>query len=73
LEVSKSLTLEKLSVVLLPKYIPSLETQPFGPAPLEQTPSQVKTAFSAIFDFCVSDFGFCFTSKEHFPLYKFYD
>ena len=26
LEVSKKLTLEKLTVVLLPKYIPSLET-----------------------------------------------
>ena len=45
LEVSKSLTLEKLSVVLLPKYIPSLETQPFDPAPLEQTPSKLKQLF----------------------------
>ena len=45
LQVSKSLTLEKLSVVLLPKFIPSLETQPFDLAPLEQTPHKLKQLF----------------------------
>ena len=45
MQVSKSLTLEKLSVVLLPKYIPSLEAQPFDLAPLEQTPHKLKQLF----------------------------
>ncbi|MGB2136903.1 MAG: heavy-metal-associated domain-containing protein, partial [Flavobacteriaceae bacterium] len=34
LEVSKKLTLEKLSFVLLPKYIPSLETKPVNTPPI---------------------------------------
>ena len=45
LEVSKKLTLEKLSFVLLPKYIPSLETKPVNTPPIVQSPSKLKKLF----------------------------
>jgi copper chaperone CopZ len=45
LEVSKKLTLEKLSFVLLPKYIPSLETKPVNTPPIAQSPSKLKQLF----------------------------
>ena len=45
LEVSKKLTLEKLTAVLLPKYIPSLETKPVSTVPIEQSPSKLKQLF----------------------------
>lgn len=45
LEVLKTLTLEKLSVVLLPKYIPTIENQAFNEVYLEQNPSKFKQLF----------------------------
>jgi copper chaperone CopZ len=71
LEVSKSLTLEKLSVVLLPKYIPSLETQPFDPAPLEQTPSKLKQLFPLFLIFVYLISGSVLLQKNTFRFTNF--
>ncbi len=45
MEVSKILTLEKLTAVLFPKYIPSLETKPVSIVPIDQLPSKLKQLF----------------------------
>ena len=45
LEVSKTLTLEKLTFVLLPNYIPSLEKRAVSTVPMEQSPSKLKQLF----------------------------
>ena len=71
LEVSKSLTLEKLSVVLLPKYIPSLETQPFDPAPLKQTPSKLKQLFPLFLIFVYLISGSVLLQKNTFRFTNF--
>ncbi|MGA0373929.1 MAG: heavy-metal-associated domain-containing protein [Flavobacteriaceae bacterium] len=45
MEVSKILTLEKLTAVLFPKYKPSLETKPVSIVPIDQLPSKLKQLF----------------------------
>ena len=71
LQVSKSLTLEKLSVVLLPKYIPSLEIQPFDPAPLEQTPHKFKQLFPLFLIFIYLILGSVLLQKNTFRFTNF--
>ena len=71
MQVSKSLTLEKLSVVLLPKYIPSLEAQPFDLAPLEQTPYKLKQLFPLFLIFIYLISGSVLLQKNTFRFTNF--
>ncbi len=71
LEVLKTLTLGKLSVVLLPKYIPSLESQPFNSEPLEQSSSKLKQLFPLFLIFVYLITGSVLLQKNTFLFTNF--
>ena len=71
LEVSKTLTLEKLTVVLLPKYIPSLETRSGSTVTMEQTPSKLKQLFPLFLIFVYLISGSVLLQKNTFRFTNF--
>ena len=71
LKVLKALTLEKLSVVLLPKYIPSLGDQPLNSSTLGQTHSKIKQLFPLFLIFVYMIAGSTLLQKNSFLLANF--
>ncbi len=71
MQVSKSLTLEKLSVVLHPKYIPSLEAQPIDLRPLERTHHKLKQLFPLFLIFVYLISGSVLLQKNSFRFTNF--
>jgi len=71
LEVSKTLTLEKLTVVLLPKYIPSLETRSGSTVTMEQSPSKLKQLFPLFLIFVYLIAASIFLQKNSFSITDF--
>ena len=71
LEVSKTLTLEKLTVVLLPKYIPSLETRSGSTVTMEQSPSKLKQLFPLFLIFVYLIAASIFLQKNSFRITDF--
>ena len=68
LEVSKTLTLEKLTVVLLPKYIPSLETRSGSTVTMEQSPTKLKQLFPLFLIFVYLIVASIFLQKNSFHI-----
>ena len=71
LEVSKTLTLEKLTVVLLPKYIPSLETRSGSTVTMEQSPTKLKQLFPLFLIFVYLIAASIFLQKNSFRITDF--
>ena len=71
LEVSKTLTLEKLTVVLLPKYIPSLETRSGSTVTMEQSPAKLKQLFPLFLIFVYLIAASIFLQKNSFRITDF--
>ena len=71
LEVSKTLTLEKLTFVLLPKYIPSLETRLGSTVTIEQSPSKLKQLFPLFLIFVYLIAASIFFQKNSFRITDF--
>ena len=71
LEVSKTLTLEKLTFVLLPKYIPSLETRSGSTVTMEQSPSKLKQLFPLFLIFVYLIAASIFLHKNSFRITDF--
>ncbi|MEC8397317.1 MAG: heavy-metal-associated domain-containing protein [Bacteroidota bacterium] len=71
LEVSKTLTLEKLTVVLLPKYIPSLETRSGSNVTMEQSPTKLKQLFPLFLIFVYLIAASIFLQKNSFRITDF--
>lgn len=71
MQVSKSLTLEKLSVVLHPKYIPSLEAQSIDLRPLERTHHKLKQLFPLFLIFVYLISGSVLLQKNSFRFTNF--
>ena len=71
LEVSKTLTLEKLTTVLLPKYIPLLETKPVKTHPNVEAPSKLKQLFPLILIFVYLILGSLLIQKDSFHINNF--
>ena len=71
LEVSKTLTLEKLTVVLLPKYIPSLETRSGSNATMDQSPTKLKQLFPLFLIFVYLIAVSIFLQKNSFRITDF--
>ena len=71
LEVSKTLTLEKLTVVLLPKYIPSLETRSRSNVTMEQSPTKLKQLFPLFLIFVYLIAASIFLQKNSFRITDF--
>ena len=71
LEVSKTLTLEKLTVVLLPKYIPSLETRSGSNVTMEQSPTKLKQLFPLFLIFVYLIAVSIFLQKNSFRITDF--
>ena len=71
LEVSKTLTLEKLTFVLLPKYIPSLETRSGSTVTMEQSPSKLKQLFPLFLIFVYLIAASIFLQKNSFRITDF--
>ena len=71
LEVSKTLTLEKLTVVLLPKYIPSLETRSGSTVTMEQSPTKLKQLFPLFLIFVYLIAASIFFQKNSFRITDF--
>ena len=71
LEVSKTLTLEKLNTVLLPKYIPFLETKLVKTHPNVEAPSKLKQLFPLILIFVYLIFGSLLIQKDSFDINNF--
>ena len=71
LEVSKTLTLEKLTVVLLPKYIPSLETRSGSTITMEQSPAKLKQLFPLFLIFVYLIAASIFLQKNSFRITDF--
>ena len=68
LKVSKTLTLEKLNVVLLPKYIPSLETRSVSTVTMEQSPTKLKQLFPLFLIFVYLIVASIFLQKNSFRI-----
>ena len=71
LEVSKKLTLEKLTAVLLPKYIPSLEVIPVKTPIIEESPSKLKQLFPLLLIFVYLILGSLLIQKNTFRINNF--
>ena len=71
LEVSKTLTLEKLNTVLLPKYIPFLETKLVKTHPNVEAPSKLKQLFPLILIFVYLIFGSLLIQKDSLNINNF--
>ena len=71
LEVSKTLTLEKLTVVLLPKYIPSLETRSGSTVTMDQSPTKLKQLFPLFLIFVYLIAASIFLQKNSFRITDF--
>ena len=71
LEVSKTLTLEKLTVVLLPKYIPSLVTRSVSTVTMEQSPTKLKQLFPLFLIFVYLIAASIFLQKNSFRITDF--
>ena len=71
LEVSKTLTLEKLTFVLLPNYIPSLETRSGSTVTIEQSPSKLKQLFPLFLIFVYLIAASIFFQKNSFRITDF--
>lgn len=71
LKVSKTLTLEKLTVVLLPKYIPSLETRSGSTVTMEQSPTKLKQLFPLFLIFVYLIVASIFLQKNSFRITDF--
>lgn len=71
LEVSKTLTLEKLTFVLLPKYIPSLETRSGSTVTMEQSPAKLKQLFPLFLIFVYLIAASIFLQKNSFRITDF--
>ena len=71
LEVSKKLTLEKLTVVLLPKYTPSLETRSGSTVTMEQSPTKLKQLFPLFLIFVYLIAVSIFLQKNSFRITDF--
>ena len=71
LEVSKTLTLEKLTVVLLPKYIPSLEKRSGSTVTMEQSPAKLKQLFPLFLIFVYLIAASIFLQKNSFRITDF--
>ena len=71
LEVSKTLTLEKLTVVLLPKYLPSLETRSRSNVTMEQSPTKLKQLFPLFLIFVYLIAASIFLQKNSFRITDF--
>ena len=71
LEVSKKLTLEKLTVVLLPKYTPSLETRSGSNVTMEQSPTKLKQLFPLFLIFVYLIAASIFLQKNSFRITDF--
>ena len=71
LEVSKTLTLEKLTTVLLPKYIPLLETKLVKTHPNVEAPSKLKQLFPLILIFFYLILGSLLIQKDSFHINNF--
>ena len=71
LEVSKTLTLEKLTFVLLPNYIPSLETRSLDTVNMEQSPSKLKQLFPLFLIFAYLIAASIFLQKNSFRITDF--
>ena len=71
LEVSKTLTLERLTVVLLPKYIPSFETRPGINVTMEQSPTKLKQLFPLFLIFVYLIAASIFFQKNSFRITDF--
>ena len=71
LEVSKKLTLEKLTVVLLPKYTPSLETRSGSNVTMDQSPTKLKQLFPLFLIFVYLIAVSIFLQKNSFRITDF--
>ena len=71
LEVSKTLTLEKLNFVLLPKYIPSLVTRSVSTVTMEQSPTKLKQLFPLFLIFVYLIVASIFLQKNSFRITDF--
>ena len=71
MEVSKTLTLEKLTTVLLPKYIPLLETNPIKTHPNLEAPSKLKQLFPLILIFVYLILGSLLIQKHSLQINNF--
>ena len=71
MEVSKKLTLEKLTTVLLPKYIPLLETNPVKTHPNLEAPSKLKQLFPLLLIFIYLILGSLLIQKHSFQINNF--
>lgn len=71
LEVTKTLTLEKLNFVLLPKYIPSLETRSVSTVTMEQSPTKLKQLFPLFLIFVYLIVASIFLQKNSFRITDF--
>ncbi len=71
LEVSKTLTLEKLTFVLLPNYIPSLDARSGSIVTMEQSPSKLKQLFPLFLIFVYLIAASIFFQKNSFHITDF--